>query len=153
MVLQQSTSWKVLICCSVIVCGFLLGLFEEDKSLEGTSVSIVGVVSGVLASLCVALYAIFTKKVLPLVGDSIWRLQFYNNLNAVALLSLVVYFAESRLLYNFEYWLSLYFWFLTLLAGVFGIAIGYVTSLQIQVCSTHFIVIMSILKFKFIAQA
>ena len=133
MVLKQSTSWQVLICCGVIVGGFLLGLKEEDKSIQGASVSMVGVISGVLASLCVALYAIFTKRVLPLVGDNIWRLQFYNNLNAVVLLGVAVLFAERSRLYEFEHWTQLYFWFLMLMAGLFGIAIGYVTSLQIQV--------------------
>ncbi len=115
------------------MCGFLLGIKEEDKSIEGASVSVLGVISGILASLCVALYAIFTKRVLPLVGDNIWRLQFYNNLNAVVLLSVAVVLAERHSLYNFEHWHQLYFWFLMLVAGLFGIAIGYVTSLQIQV--------------------
>ena len=132
-ILKQNTSWQVLVCCSVIIGGFLLGLKEEDKSLEGASISIIGVVSGVLASLCVALYAIFTKKTLSIVGDNIWRLQFYNNLNAVVFLSLVVLWTERPSLYKFNYWLSPYFWILILLAGIFGIAIGYVTALQIQV--------------------
>ena len=103
------------------------------------SISYLGVVSGVLASLCVALYAIFTKKVLPDVGDNIWRLQFYNNLNAVIILSGLVFLFEKPLLYEFEHWNSLYFWSLALVAGIFGIAIGYVTSLQIHVTSplTH----------------
>ena len=45
----------------------------------------VGVIYGVLASLCVALNAIYTKRSLGAVGDSIWRLTMYNNLNAVFL--------------------------------------------------------------------
>ncbi len=138
-VLKQGTSWRVIACCAIIVGGFLLGLSEEDKSISGSSISFLGVLSGVIASLCVALYAIFTKKVLPIVGDNIWRLQFYNNLNAVILLSLLVPLAEWNTLRNFQYWFSLYFWFLMIAAGIFGIAIGYVTSLQIQVTSplTH----------------
>lgn len=130
LILKQSTSWAVIVSCAIIISGFLLGLIEEDKSV---SLSIPGVVSGILASLCVALYAIFTKKVLPMVGDNIWRLQFYNNFNAVILLSLVVVWGERELLYKFEHWRSPYFWFLTLTAGMFGIAIGYITALQIQV--------------------
>jgi len=123
----------VLCCCGVIIGGFLLGLKEEDKSIQGASVSVIGVVSGILASLCVALYAIFTKRVLPLVGDNIWRLQFYNNLNAVVLLGVAVVLAERHSLYHFQHWDKIYFWLLMLVAGLFGIAIGYVTSLQIQV--------------------
>ena len=98
-----------------------------------------GVICGVLASLCVALYAIFTKKVLKVVGDNIWRLQYYNNMNAVLLLTIAVVIAERDALAKFEFWTNLYFWFLLIVAGLFGIAIGYVTSLQIQVTSplTH----------------
>lgn len=125
-------------CCGVIVSGFLLGLKEEDKTVE--NLSIFGVLSGVLASLCVALYAIFTKKVLPNVDNNIWRLQYYNNFNALLLLLPLIFFTgEFRLLQAFPYWTSPYVWLLLITAGVFGIAIGYVTALQIQVTSplTH----------------
>lgn len=46
------------------------------------SLSIVGVVYGVLASLFVALNAIYTKKTLPIVNDSVWFvfLMFKENL-------------------------------------------------------------------------
>ena len=137
-ILSQSTSLRAIGCCAVIVCGFLLGLKEENQSITGT-ISWLGVISGVLASLCVALYAIFTKKVLKSVGENIWRLQYYNNMNAVLLLLVAVVMAERDALTKFEFWTSVYFWCLLLLAGLFGIAIGYVTSLQIQVTSplTH----------------
>ena len=118
--------------------GFLLGLKEEDQSVE--NLSILGVASGVLASLCVALYAIFTKRVLPNVDNNIWRLQYYNNLNALLLLlPLIVITGEVSVLRAFPYWTSPYFWALIITAGLFGIAIGYVTALQIQVTSplTH----------------
>jgi GDP-fucose transporter C1 len=104
-----------------------------------TSLSWLGVMSGVLASLCVALFAIITKRTLKVVGDNIWRLQFYNNLNAVIILSVLVMLLEVPILRGFQFWTSLYFWGIIFLAGLFGIAIGYVTSLQIQVTSplTH----------------
>lgn len=97
-------------------------------------------VSGVLASLCVALFAIFTKRVLPTVDNNIWRLQYYNNLNAILLLlPLILITGEISDLLRFQYWTSPYLWFMLIVAGIFGIAIGYVTSLQIQVTSplTH----------------
>ena len=119
--------------------GFLFGLKEEEESSVG-DISVQGVVCGILASFCVALYAIFTKRVLPTVGDNIWKLQFYNNFNAVLLMSpLVFVFGEVPVLWEFPYWGRLYFWALILVVGVFGISIGYVTALQIQVTSplTH----------------
>ena len=122
----------------MIVSGFLLGLKEEDQSVG--DLSIFGVVCGVLASMSVALYAIYIKKILPYVDNNIWRLQLYNNINAVFLLTPVVFIlGEGPVLIHFQYWTSLYFWGLLLAAGVLGIAIGYASSLQIQVTSplTH----------------
>lgn len=128
----------MLLCCGVIVTGFLLGLKEEDQSVE--NLSIFGVVCGVLASMSVALYAIYIKRVLPHVDGNIWRLQLYNNINAVFLLTVVmVILGEIPVLTHFQYWTSLYFWGVVIVTGLFGIAIGYVTSLQIKVTSplTH----------------
>ena len=125
--------------------GFLLGLKEEHASLredQHTSdhFSVFGVICGVLASLSVALYAIFTKRVLPVVDNNIWRLQFYNNTNAVVLLlPLTLIMREGEVLREFKFWWNSTFWGLLITAGVFGIAIGYITALQIQVTSplTH----------------
>lgn len=122
----------------MIVSGFLLGLKEEDQSVE--KLSIFGVVCGVLASMSVALYAIYIKKVLPYVDGNIWRLQLYNNINAVFLLSpVMLILGEVPVLIRFQFWTSLYFWGILLAAGLCGIAIGYATSLQIKVTSplTH----------------
>ncbi|CAI8049421.1 GDP-fucose transporter 1 [Geodia barretti] len=143
-VLGQTLSVQVITCCAIIVSGFLLGIKEEhssstdDQSHAGLSVS--GIVCGILASLSVALYAIYTKRVLPIVDSNIWRLQFYNNLNALLLLiPLVLIMGEVGTLRSFRFWNNPMFWGLIVTAGVFGIAIGYVTALQIQVTSplTH----------------
>ncbi|XP_065919309.1 GDP-fucose transporter 1-like [Dysidea avara] len=136
-VLQQYISFRTIICCAVIVGGFMLGIDQEGKSVD---LSIAGVVFGVLASLCVSLNAIFTKKVLPAVDGNLWRLQLYNNLNATLLLAvLCVLFGEVQLLLEFPHWAMPFFWVMIVSAGVFGIAIGYVSGLQIKVTSplTH----------------
>ena len=127
----------VLVCCGVIVSGFLLGLKAENSSVP---LSLFGVAYGILASLSVALYAIFTKHTLPVVDGNIWKLQFYNNANAVVILApLMLLMRESPILIAFQHWTSAYFWFILVITGVFGIAIGYVSTLQIQVTSplTH----------------
>ena len=134
----MTISKAVLLCCGTIVAGFVLGLKEEDSSVE--NLSLAGVLSGVFASLSVALYAIFTKRVLPSVDNNIWRLQMYNNINAIALLlPLMLLMGELPILLSFDHWLHAYFWFLLIMAGLFGIAIGYVTGLQISITSplTH----------------
>ena len=131
------TSCKAILCCCVIVSGFLLGVNQEGSSGE---LSYAGVFFGVAASLCVSLNAIYTKRNLEVVDNNIWRLQLYNNFNAVFLfLPLMAAMGEFRELYNFPMNRSLYFWGVMTLSGFFGIAIGYVTGLQIKVTSplTH----------------
>jgi len=136
-ILGQKTSLSAIACCGTIVGGFYLGVDQEDAS--GTF-SLSGTIYGVLASLFVSLFSIYTKKTLPVVDGSIWSLTFYNNVNACILfVPLMVMFGEIPILLNFEYLSSLNFWLLMTVGGIFGFAIGYVTGLQIKTTSplTH----------------
>lgn len=111
----------------------------DQEGAEGT-LSWTGTLFGVLASLCVSLNAIYTKKVLPAVDGSIWRLTFYNNANACVLfLPLLLALGELRALLAFPQLGSAHFWAMMTLGGLFGFAIGYVTGLQIKFTSplTH----------------
>ena len=104
------------------------------------SLSIVGVMFGVCASASVALNAIYTKKVLPMVDSNIWKLTLYNNINASFLfLPLMIVFGEVQEIFNFPKLLEVHFWVLMTASGVFGFAIGFITGLQIQFTSplTH----------------
>ncbi|CAG5133120.1 unnamed protein product [Candidula unifasciata] len=137
LLLQQTTSGKALLCCAVIIAGFFMGVDQEGAS--GT-LSVIGVVFGVLASASVALNAIYTKKVLPFVDNNVWRLTLYNNINACILfIPMMIVFGEVKEIYNFPLLGSLNFWNWMIISGIFGFAIGYVTGLQIQVTSplTH----------------
>ncbi|KAJ1368577.1 GDP-fucose transporter [Parelaphostrongylus tenuis] len=136
-ILGQNTSARAICCCVVIIAGFLVGVDQEDAS---GSLSVIGVLYGVLASLCVALNAIYTQSSLPVVGDSIWRLTMYNNLNAVVLfLPLMLLFGEIGEVMYFPLLFSPVFWTLMTLSGVMGFLMGYVTGWQIQATSalTH----------------
>lgn len=137
LILGQKTSRNALLCCLTIVAGFFLGVDQED--VAGT-LSVIGVIFGVLASLCVALNAIFTKKTLPMVGDSIWRMTMYNNLNAVLLfLPLMLFTGELGTIPYSPNIVAPTFWLLMTLSGFFGFIMGYVTGWQIQATSalTH----------------
>ena len=69
-----------------------------------------GVVFGVCASACVALYSIYTKKVLPVVDQNIWKLALYNNVNACVLfVPLMLVFGEVAEVIAFEKLFDLYF--------------------------------------------
>lgn len=136
-ILKSSVSSKTLGCCAVIVLGFLLGIDQEN--LLGTF-SFAGTLSGLLASLSLALYSVYTKKVLPFVNDSIWLLSYYNNIYACFLLSPLVFITgEFSNIIVYKDLFSINFWTLMTIGGLFGFSMGYLTSLQIKVTSplTH----------------
>lgn len=136
-ILKQTTSLQALMCCGIILGGFWLGVDQEGST--GT-LSWTGVFFGVLASACVSLNAIYTKKVMPAVDGNIWKLSYYNNINACVLfLPLILVFGEVGRIVHFNRLTDLSFWGMMTLGGVFGFAIGYVTGLQIKFTSplTH----------------
>ena len=117
-ILGQKTSLSAIACCGAIVGGFYLGVDQEDAA---GSFSLSGTIYGILASLFVSLFSIYTKKVLPVVDGNIWALTFYNNVNACVLfLPLMVMFGEIPIVFNFQYLTSINFWFLMTIGGIFG---------------------------------
>lgn len=135
-ILHQTTTKKSIICCAIIILGFFLGVDQEN--IVGTF-SLKGTIYGVLGSLSLSFYSIYTKKVLPEINNTVILLSFYNNLYSSILLIPLIFlngeYANLRA-YNFN---DSYFWVLTVIGGTFGFLIGFVTALQIQVTSplTH----------------
>ena len=77
------------------------------------SLSIMGTVFGVLASLTVSLNSIYTKRVLPAVDDNVRLLVFYNNINAMILfVPLIVVFGEIPEIYSYPDLFSISFFLL-----------------------------------------
>ncbi|XP_068627647.1 GDP-fucose transporter 1 [Battus philenor] len=137
LLLRQTTSIRCVLCCAAIIFGFYLGVDQE--SLLG-SFSLVGTMYGVIGSLMLSLYSIFTKKVLPSVNQEVWLLSYYNNAYSIILfLPLILINGELGVLLDYKNFHSKYFWMQMLIGGVCGFAIGFVTSLQIKVTSplTH----------------
>ncbi|RVE41874.1 hypothetical protein evm_013482 [Chilo suppressalis] len=137
LLLRQTTSLKCIMCCGFIIFGFYLGVDQE--SLLG-SFSLLGTIYGVIGSLMLSLYSIYTKKVLPSVNQEVWLLSFYNNAYSIILfLPLILMNGELNVLWNYRNFDSTYFWFQMIIGGLCGFAIGFFTSLQIKVTSplTH----------------
>jgi len=135
--LGQKTSFQAIACCGIILGGFWLGVDQEGQA---GSLSILGTIFGVLSSLFVSLYSIYTKKVLSFVNNSVWLLGYYNNINACLLfIPMMLITGEFSEVKAFQGLLMPSFWTMMIAGGVFGFAIGYVTGLQIQVTSplTH----------------
>ena len=126
--LGERTSLKVCATLAIVILGFYIGVEGElDFSLIGT-------VFGVASSCFVSLNAIYTKKTMPLVDGDKWKLSWYNNINAaLGFLPLIFLAGEHRELMNkTDVLLSSYYWFVMLIAGVLGFAIGIVTVMQIN---------------------
>lgn len=89
---------------------------------------------GILGSLSLSLYSIFTKKVLPLVDGEIWALSYANNIYAsILLIPMMVVNGELPELMNYEGFNNTYFWTIITVGGMCGFTIGFFTTLQIKV--------------------
>ncbi|KAA0189820.1 hypothetical protein HAZT_HAZT002224 [Hyalella azteca] len=136
-ILGQSTPLPAILSCAVIIGGFMLGVDQEGQA---GSLSIAGVIFGVLASASVSLNSIYTKKALPAVDGSIWQLSYYNNvLASIIFLPVILLSGELPAIILIVTNSAAAYWMLLFSTGICGFAIGYVTGLQIQVTSplTH----------------
>ena len=130
LILGKKTSTCAILCCTIIIAGFCLGVDQEG---DLGSLSIKGTVYGVVASAMVALNAIYIKKVLPVHNDNIWCLTYYNNINALAIfVPLIVLNGEVAELATFPYLTSSKFWGAMLVSGFFGFIMGFVAGLQVK---------------------
>jgi len=133
--LHTSTSAKVLMTLAVVIFGFFVGSEGE------VNFSLVGTLFGVCSSIFVSLNSIYTKKSLHIVDNNMWRLVFYNNVNAAMLFvpiflvtgEFYMMYEQATLLFSSVYWLKM------VGAGILGFLMGIVTTLQIKVTSplTH----------------
>lgn len=131
--LKQNTSRNCILCCLVIVAGFWLGVDQESLT---DSFSLKGTIFGVLGSLSLSLYSIFTKKVLPAVNQEIWLLSYYNNVYSCFLfIPLMLINGELQVVMTYENLYESWFWSAMIVGGLCGFSIGFVTTLQIKVTS------------------
>lgn len=133
-ILGQRTSLPAMLCCLLVVSGFIVGNQQEMRW------SLKGVIFGVSASFFVALNAIYVKKKFPLVDNNPWKLTLYNNINACILfLPLIIAFREPGVIVASSNITSPTFWSMMLAGGVFGIAISFAVAAQIKYTSplTH----------------
>lgn len=136
-ILGEKTSGKCILCCCLIIFGFYLGVDQEN--LAG-SLSIAGTIFGVLGSLSLSLYSIFTKRVLPSLNQEVWLLSYYNNIySSIILIPIIIVAGEVSAVLRYEDLFSSSFWGMMTIGGICGFAIGFFTSLQIKVTSalTH----------------
>ncbi|XP_030750197.1 GDP-fucose transporter 1 [Sitophilus oryzae] len=137
LILGEKTSKKCMLCCGVIIAGFWMGVDQEHFA---GSLSIAGTIFGILGSLSLSLYSIWTKKILPKVDGQVWALSYANNVYAsILFIPIMILNDEIPIITNYPYLREPFFWAILLGGGVCGFLIGFFTSLQIKYTSalTH----------------
>ncbi|KXJ81388.1 GDP-fucose transporter 1 [Aedes albopictus] len=137
LLLGEKTSGKAVLCCLLIVIGFWIGVDQESLT---ESFSLIGTIFGVLGSLSLSLYSIYTKRTLQFVNQKVWLLSYYNNVySAVIFIPLMLINGEFQVVMDYEHLAEPWFWGVMTVGGICGFAIGFVTALQIKVTSplTH----------------
>lgn len=136
-ILKEKTSVQCLLCCVVVIVGFLLGVDQEKL---GDSFSLAGTIFGVLASFFLSMFSILTKKVLPKVNHDVWALSYYNNVySSILFIPLVFLNGEFNAIINYKNIGYYGFWLSMTVGGICGFSVGFFTSLQIKFTSalTH----------------
>lgn len=121
--------------CLIVVIGYILGCEGEIQ------VSAHGVLFGLLGSLCVAVYSMHVKRILPVVDNNSWRLLTYNNINASLLFPLLISLEPTsiKLIFQSDQWSNVNMWLIVVCSGAFGFLINIASFAQIRATSalTH----------------
>lgn len=137
--LQKDITYQAMIACFLVTCGFFVGIDQEDAS--GT-LSVWGIIYGILASLATALAGIYIKRVQPVVDGDSFKQAYYNNINSCLIFFPLVYSTgQLQQVMLSEYIFQPSFWLCLTLSGVLSLSIGWVSVLQIKHTSptTHHI--------------
>ncbi|KAK3593280.1 hypothetical protein CHS0354_012375 [Potamilus streckersoni] len=137
--LRKKISCQAGIACLIIIAGFVLGIDQEDVS--GT-LSVFGIIYGVLASFLAAVCGIYFKKVEILLEGESLKLAYFNNLNSVLIfLPLVFSSGQVQSVFSSDIAFQPKFWLLLTFTGILSLSIGWVSAMQIKYTSpvTHHI--------------
>jgi solute carrier family 35 (GDP-fucose transporter), member C1 len=129
-ILGTTVSKKGLVSCGIVFVGYVVASIGE------MSVTIHGLVYGNLSSIFVALYSIYVKDKLQLLGNNQWKLMQYNTLLAVILLFPFTFLSGEMVgVMTFEHLLSPMFWSTMTFAAVMGLFINIAIFMQIKYTS------------------
>ncbi|KLO15543.1 hypothetical protein SCHPADRAFT_902312 [Schizopora paradoxa] len=140
--LSARPSVLVLLACSIVTFGFLIGVF-----LDGVHVSAMGIFFGVASSAITAVHAVVIKKAMKLLDNSALKVGWYNNLlSSLIVLALSVAVGEGpktlQLLTSpSETGILATFTYGSIVTGVVGFLMSIASMLSIKVTSpiTHMV--------------
>ncbi|XP_046326154.1 GDP-fucose transporter 1-like [Haliotis rufescens] len=135
--LAKAPSYKVVLACLLIIAGFVIGVDQEEAS---GSITIWGIIYGLLASLTSALTGIYFKKGEYAVGGSALKLAYINNFNSMMIIfPLVLSTNQLSHIMNSDIATNPQLWLFLTASGALSLAIGWASALQIRYTSpvTH----------------
>ncbi|XP_052821446.1 GDP-fucose transporter 1-like isoform X1 [Mya arenaria] len=128
--LKKGLTTRAVCSCLLVVAGFFIGIDQEDVS--GT-LSVKGVIYGLMSSLSAAVSGILFKKAESLLERDSLKLAYYNNMNCVLLfLPLVLGSGQFVSVFRSEFIYQINFWLILCFTGVLSLCIGWVSALQIK---------------------
>ena len=139
-ILHKAVSWRVIVCCGVVAAGFFLGIDQEQ--FLGT-LSVTGVLYGVMSSVFVALNGVFIKQALDVVDGNSLKVTYYSNMNAsilfIPVLLSIGQFRQAAL--AAPTW-DAAFWTFLFSTGILSFFISWIGGVQINLTSaiTHHII-------------
>lgn len=132
-VLGRQLTLRAVVSCLLVVCGFFVGIDQEDVS--GT-LSVFGVIYGLLASFSAAVAGILFRKAESLLDSDSLKLAYYNNINCMVIfLPLVLGSGQFTAILHSDLIYQPKFWLILTGTGCLSLAIGWVSALQIKYTS------------------
>lgn len=135
--LNQPVTWRVSMSGLSIVLGYIIGINEENSI--GT-LSIWGIIYGLMASFSSAVCGIYIKRVGSIPNNDSLKQAYHTAINSCLLLSPLVYSTgQARQVIESDLVTSLNFWLMLTTSGTLSLALVWISILQIRSTSpvTH----------------
>ncbi|KAK3104933.1 hypothetical protein FSP39_013449, partial [Pinctada imbricata] len=139
MMLKKPVTYRGMLACLLVICGFFIGIDQENGS--GT-LKVWGIVYGILASLSAAVCGIYFKQAEMACDRESLKQAYYNNINScVMFMPLVFSTGQLHQVLASDNSTTVIFWIFLTISGFLSLTIGWVSALQIKFTSpvTHHI--------------
>ncbi|TRY51931.1 Sugar phosphate transporter domain containing protein [Cryptosporidium tyzzeri] len=129
--LGQKQTWQSILACIVVCAGFLIG------SLDRSSLSAMGIVTGLASSLCQVFYNVFMKKCMNYFnGDAIQLMKYNQCISTILLIPCIFLARESELImgsaaFNTNSPEFFRLWTLLIFCGLLSMLLNYFTFLVV----------------------
>ncbi|KAK6590030.1 hypothetical protein RS030_192964 [Cryptosporidium xiaoi] len=131
LMLGQKQTWQSILACVIVCVGFLIG------SLDRSSLSAMGIITGLASSFCQVFYNVFMKKCMNYFnGDAIELMKYNQCISTILLIPCIFIAKETDLVFNspiFDINQAEFFrlWVLLFICGLISMLLNYFTFLVV----------------------